>query len=734
MSKKTILILTTVFIMVLTSWSFAQVDVTIPNQSGEHGQTVIIPVNVSDLTGLEIISYQFTVEFDENVLDATGVTTSGTLSETAGWSVLPNTSNDGKIIVGGFGFSELSGSGALIKLNFNVVGNPTQTTSLTFSDFVFNDGNPAVNTNGGVFTVTGTLINITVTTNIGAGTKVVVDGVQRNAPYSAQWYANTSHTISVDPEQSGGNGVKYIYNSWSHGGSRSQTVTPTSSTTYTANLDIKYYLTVDSDHDSPQGEGWYNSGVSASFSVTTPTEQSGGSRYRFTNWSGDYSGTNPSGSVAMNGPKTVIANWQRQYFLSTAENPSIGGNVSPATPGEWYDSGTYAQLDATVSSGYQWAGWTGDLTESTKPTQILMNGPKSVTANFDKLIEITVQTVPSGLQFSADGQTYTSPKIFTWVENSQHTLSVASPQSGATGVRYTFSSWSDGGPQSHTYVVPGSNQTVTANFTTQYYLTVTSSRDNPQGQGWYNSGSTANFSVSSPADESNGTRYVFTQWSGAYSGSSTSGSVVMSGPKEVIANWQTQYFLSTAENPSQGGDITPAVPGAWYNSGTNAQLNATEASGYQWAGWSGDLSGMTRPTQLLMNSPKGVTANFGRLVEITIQTVPSGRQFVVDGQTYSSTQVFNWLENGQHTLSVASPQSGATGVRYIFSSWSDGGSQSHTYVVPGSNQTVTANFTTQYYLTVTSSRDNPQGSGWYNSASTANFSVSSPADESNGTR
>jgi hypothetical protein len=115
---------------------------------------------------------------------------------------------------------------------------------------------------------------------------------------------------------------------------------------------------------------------------------------------------------------------------------------------------------------------------------------------------------------------------------------------------------------------------VTANWDTQYYLTVTSSHDTPQGAGWYNSGSAANFSVTSPADETEDTRYLFTQWSGDYSGTSPSGSVTMNSAKEVVANWQRQYYLTTSENPDAGGDITPSPLGGWYDENSNVEVNA----------------------------------------------------------------------------------------------------------------------------------------------------------------
>ncbi len=73
-------------------------------------------------------------------------------------------------------------------------------------------------------------------------------------------------------------------------------------------------------------------------------------------------------------------------------------------------------------------------------------------------------TNPSGLQITVDGITSTAPQRFGWVPGSSHTIAVPSPQSGASGVRYVYASWSDKGGQSHTITVPSSNATYTANL------------------------------------------------------------------------------------------------------------------------------------------------------------------------------------------------------------------------------------------------------------------------------
>ena len=86
-------------------------------------------------------------------------------------------------------------------------------------------------------------------------------------------------------------------------------------------------------------------------------------------------------------------------------------------------------------------------------------------------------------------------------------------------------------------------------------------------------------------------------------------------------------------------------------------------------------------------------------VQVTVQTNPAGLSFTVDTITYSSTQTFSWVPGSSHTIATTSPQSGGTGVRYVWTNWSGGGAISHT-VAPTTNKTYTATFNTQYYLTM----------------------------------
>jgi len=95
---------------------------------------------------------------------------------------------------------------------------------------------------------------------------------------------------------------------------------------------------------------------------------------------------------------------------------------------------------------------------------------------------VAVATNPVGLTIQVDGITTTAPQSFTWTTGSSHILAIVSPQQGGTSTRYVFSSWSDGGAQTHTVIASASDITYTVSFTTQYLLTVTAS---PPGSGTF---------------------------------------------------------------------------------------------------------------------------------------------------------------------------------------------------------------------------------------------------------
>lgn len=245
---------------------------------------------------------------------------------------------------------------------------------------------------------------------------------------------------------------------------------------------------------------------------------------------------------------TVTAGGTTTLNLSSTLLGRIFGSVSStsgATAG--------AQIVATGPSGT--VGATSDAagsystirvpagTYSLQATTATANGTVSgLAVNGDTLANIvvsqaasaTVTSNPAGLAIIVDGSTCVTPCTFQWIAGSAHTVSLASPQAGSAGTRYTFVNWSDAGAQSHTINSVAGSTTYTANFNTQYFLTTSAI---PVGggsispaSGWFNSGPV---SVSATA----GSGYQFSSFTGALNGNTTPQTLSLSAPATVTANF-----------------------------------------------------------------------------------------------------------------------------------------------------------------------------------------------------
>jgi hypothetical protein len=104
-----------------------------------------------------------------------------------------------------------------------------------------------------------------------------------------------------------------------------------------------------------------------------------------------------------------------------------------------------------------------------------------------------------------------------------------------------------------------------------------------------------------------GTQYVFTGWSD--SGSASHSIAVGPSPVTYTATFQTQYQLTTAASPSAGGTVTPAS-GTFQNAGSVVSVRAAANAGYQFANFSGALTGVGNPQNVTLNGPVNVVANF----------------------------------------------------------------------------------------------------------------------------
>ena len=261
-----------------------------------------------------------------------------------------------------------------------------------------------------------------------------------------------------------------------------------------------------------------------------------------------------NGTTATNTAKTVSCN---ELSPGTIRCIVFGLNQNTTPNGVVAVAGVTIASHTTSTSTT--LGLTGVVASSANGSPLITTvSGSNVTINHPVVTTaITVTTAPPGLQIVVDGSTLTAPQTFLWLPDSQHFISTPTPQ-GLGSPRYAFSTWSDGGSQSHTITTPSSASTYTANFTAQYLLTMTvnpaasgtiqASPASPDG--FYNNGSVVQLSASpSPG-------FQFTSWS---SGISTP-AVVITGPVSITANFSStnscNYSLNrTTFSASSQGDF-----------------------------------------------------------------------------------------------------------------------------------------------------------------------------------
>jgi hypothetical protein len=189
----------------------------------------------------------------------------------------------------------------------------------------------------------------------------------------------------------------------------------------TFNWQEQYCLTVNSPYGSPSGGGWYNTGSTATTSVSSSTiAGTTGILYKFANWIGDGSGTTLTSSISMTGPKTVTANWTTQYLVTYAET----GNALSITlpPNEWVNSGATAQGNFVPD----YANFSNDtkciFTTDNRTSAI--TEPTTITGNYQTQYKVTFNQF--GLQPDAQGTILTISNIpknyseianIAWVDN-----------------------------------------------------------------------------------------------------------------------------------------------------------------------------------------------------------------------------------------------------------------------------------------------------------------------------
>ncbi len=210
------------------------------------------------------------------------------------------------------------------------------------------------------------------------------------------WY-NDGSTVSVSISQplvDGSPGTRYAFTGWSGDasgtGSTTNPILMNSPKTTLANWKTQYFFTANSPYGTVSGTGWYDSGTSATASLSSTTVDTGhGTRYVFTGWTGDASGSSASSNpLTMDRPKTASASWKTQYFLDLKSNMAI--NVPG---GGWQDGGTQIRLIPPTADCCIFKNWIVDGTSiQVTQLQITMDRPHTVLANYQAKSTSTTTT------------------------------------------------------------------------------------------------------------------------------------------------------------------------------------------------------------------------------------------------------------------------------------------------------------------------------------------------------
>jgi hypothetical protein len=103
----------------------------------------------------------------------------------------------------------------------------------------------------------------------------------------------------------------------------------------------------------------------------------------FYSWTDCDSASGNECTMTVDANKTVTANFNAQYLLTTYVSPVGAGSVSPdCSVGCWYGSGTIVILTATENTGYEFDSWTGCDSPSGNVCTMTMDADENVTANF----------------------------------------------------------------------------------------------------------------------------------------------------------------------------------------------------------------------------------------------------------------------------------------------------------------------------------------------------------------
>jgi thermitase len=429
----------------------------------------------------------------------------------------------------------------------------------------------------------------------------------------------------------------------------------------------------------------------------------------------DYTFTNISAN------HTISATFKLPGSYYTLITNAINGSVSRSPAGTSYYHGTLVSLTANPNAGYNFTGWSGDLTGTTNPATISMNTHKTVTANF------AVKTYTITASSGANG-TVTPTGTTTVNHGGSQTYQITS-NAGYEVNSVLVDGNSVGAVTTYTFNNVTSTRTISATFKVKNTITLLS-----QNKPVYASSSDATNKKENAVDGNttitrwSATTSTYPQWltvdlgashsidsckSYFYTSASRSykykietsdnnstfttridqtartanGDPGNKFPAGITARYvrititgstagwaslfEFQVFGSTSGPLSYSlttngtnGTITLNPAGGTYASGTIVNATAAPNTGYTFTGWSGALTGTTNPGTVTMNANKSLTANFALRTFTISSSTGAGGTITPHGSitvNYNGSQTYQITPNAGYVINDVSVDGSSVG-------------------------------------------------------------------------
>lgn len=239
------------------------------------------------------------------------------------------------------------------------------------------------------------------------------------------------------------------------------------------------------------------------------------------------------------------------------------------------------------------------------------------------------------------------------------------------GTRLLFTGWSgdvSGSNLTSNSILMNSPKTATAEWKPQFSLTINSDPPdlgNFQGAGWYDSGSQATISAPPNAQAKEDSRLRFGSWSGDYTGSSSTGSILMDRPKVVTAHYLAQYLVSVTYEPQTILTNYNVTSAGWYDVDSFVQLGPAPTT------VSVSSVERLRFTSWIDNGMSTQNVSIGVHVDKPHKVILAyATQYYVDVQTsHGSVSGSGWYDKGSNAKITEAPDN-SWPIPYTFSGWS----------------------------------------------------------------